>query len=144
MTRYHEKVFDYGAAALDRCLEGVTVPVIVHLCYGYPGGAALQHQYTYPELLDRLMETRIAGFTVEFARSTFDPAVLKPYRDRLFMFGCIDPGDTPVRIAGALNYLDPSRVLLSPDCGLMTISRELARAKLAVMVAAARDLRRVL
>ena len=27
MTRYHEKVFDYGAAALDRCLEGVTVPV---------------------------------------------------------------------------------------------------------------------
>ena len=55
MTRYHEKVFDYGAAALDRCLEGVTVPVIVHLCYGYPGGASLQHQYTYPELLDRLM-----------------------------------------------------------------------------------------
>ena len=44
-------------AALDRCLEGVTVPVIVHLCYGYPGGAGLQHQYTYPELLDRLMQT---------------------------------------------------------------------------------------
>ena len=95
MTRYHEKVFDYGAAALDRCLEGVTVPVIVHLCYGYPGGASLQHQYTYPELLDRLMETRIAGFTVEFARSTYDPAILKPYRERLFMFGCIDPGNTP-------------------------------------------------
>ena len=24
MTRYHEKVLDYGARALDRCLEGVT------------------------------------------------------------------------------------------------------------------------
>jgi 5-methyltetrahydropteroyltriglutamate--homocysteine methyltransferase len=150
MTRYHEKVFDYGAAALDRCLEGVTVPVIVHLCYGYPGGASLQHQYTYPELLDRLMETRIAGFTVEFARSTYDPAILKPYRERLFMFGCIDPGNTPApsvdevkrRIAGALDYLDPAKVMLSPDCGLMTISRDLARAKLEVMVAAARDLRK--
>jgi 5-methyltetrahydropteroyltriglutamate--homocysteine methyltransferase len=150
MTRYHEKVLDYGAAALDRCLEGITVPVIVHLCYGYPGGASLQHEYTYPELLDRLMDTRIAGFTVEFARSTYDPAILKPYRERLFMFGCIDPGNTPApsrddvkrRIAGALNYLDPAKVMLAPDCGLMTISRDLARAKLAVMVAAARDLRK--
>jgi 5-methyltetrahydropteroyltriglutamate--homocysteine methyltransferase len=149
MTRYHEKVFDYGAAALNRCLEGITVPVIVHLCYGYPGGAELQHQYTYPELLDRLMQTRIAGFTVEFGRSDYDPALLKPYRERLFMFGCIDPGNTPVptvdavkrRIAGALEYLDPARVLLAPDCGLMTISRSLAREKLKVMVAAANDLR---
>jgi len=101
-------------------------------------------------LLDRLMQTRIAGFTVEFARSTYDPAILKPYRERLFMFGCIDPGNTPVptvdavkrRIAGALHHLDPRRVLLAPDCGLMTISRDMARDKLAVMVAAANDLRK--
>jgi 5-methyltetrahydropteroyltriglutamate--homocysteine methyltransferase len=149
MTRYHEKVRAYGARALDRCLEGVRVPTIVHLCYGYPGGAALQHHYTYPELLDALMETRIAGFTVEFARSDYDPAVLKPYRDRLIMFGCVDPGNSPAptveavkRCVGrALAHLDPRRVLLVPDCGLMTISRALAREKLAVMVAAASDLR---
>jgi 5-methyltetrahydropteroyltriglutamate--homocysteine methyltransferase len=150
MTRYHEKVVDYGARALDRCLEGVTVPTVVHLCYGYPGGAELQHHYTYPELLDRLMDTRIAGFTVEFARSDYDPEILKPYRDRLFVFGCIDPGNTPApsvdavkrKIARALDHLDPSRVLLAPDCGLMTISRALAREKLNVMVEAARALRR--
>ena len=150
MTRYHEKVMAYGAAALDRCLQGVTVPAIVHLCYGYPGGAALQHNYTYPELLDRLMQTKIAGFTVEFARSDYDPAILKPYRDKLIMFGCIDPGNTPApaldavkrRIAAALDHLDPTRLILAPDCGLMTIGRALARAKLAVMVAAARDLRK--
>ncbi|MEA2903120.1 MAG: 5-methyltetrahydropteroyltriglutamate--homocysteine methyltransferase [Alphaproteobacteria bacterium] len=149
MTRYHEKVMDYGARALDRCLEGVTVPTIVHLCYGYPGGAALQHHYTYPELLDRLMQTKIAGFTVEFARSTYDPAILRPYRDRLILFGCIDPGNTPAptvdavkrRVAQALEHLDPTRVLLAPDCGLMTISRALARQKLTVMVAAAKALR---
>ena len=39
MTRYHEKVFAYGAKALDRCLEGINIPTVVHLCYGYPGGA---------------------------------------------------------------------------------------------------------
>jgi 5-methyltetrahydropteroyltriglutamate--homocysteine methyltransferase len=150
MTRYHEKVFDYGARALDRCLEGVTVPTLVHLCYGYPGGATQQHHYTYPELLDRLMQTKIAGFTVEFARSQYDPAILTPYRDRLIVFGCIDPGNTPApsldsvkRLVGrALDHLDMERVLLAPDCGLMTISRALAREKLRVMVAAANDLRK--
>ncbi len=125
------------------------MPTVVHLCYGYPGGAELQHQYTYPELLDRLMQTRIAGFTVEFARSDYDPAILKPYRDKLFVFGCVDPGNTPApsldsvkrKIARALEHLDPTRVLLAPDCGLMTISRTLARDKLKVMVEAARALR---
>jgi 5-methyltetrahydropteroyltriglutamate--homocysteine methyltransferase len=149
MTRYHEKVLDYGARALDRCLQGVTVPTVVHLCYGYPGGAELQHHYTYPEVLDRLMQTKISGFTVEFARSHYDPGILKPYRDRLFVFGCVDPGNTPVpaldsvkrKIARALEHLDPTRVLLAPDCGLMTIPRALARDKLKVMVQAARELR---
>ena len=149
MTRYHDKVFAYGARALDRCLEGVRVPIFVHLCFGYPGGAALQHQFAYPELLDALLQTRIGGVTVEFARSDFDPALLEVCRDRLVMFGCIDPGDTPApsvdavkqRVHQALRYLDPRCLLLAPDCGLMTISRELARAKLAVMVEAARQLR---
>lgn len=51
MTRYHEKAASYGARALDRCLEGVTIPTIVHLCYGYPLNQSLQHEYEYPELL---------------------------------------------------------------------------------------------
>ena len=55
MTRYHDKVFAYGARALDRCLEGVRVPTFVHLCFGYPGGLALQHQFAYPELLEALL-----------------------------------------------------------------------------------------
>ena len=77
MTRYHDKVAAYGAKALDRCLDGITVPTVVHLCYGYPGGGERQHQYKYEDLLPRLMQTRIGGFTVEFGRSAFDPQVLK-------------------------------------------------------------------
>jgi len=152
MTRYHDKVFAYGARALDRCLEGVRVPTFVHLCFGYPGGLALQHQFAYPALLDALMRTRIGGLTVEFGRSDFDPAVLAVCRDRLVMFGCIDPGNTPAptvnavkhRVRQALRHVDPQRLLLAPDCGLMTISRSLAREKLRVMVEAATQLRREL
>jgi 5-methyltetrahydropteroyltriglutamate--homocysteine methyltransferase len=149
MTRYHDKVAAYGAKALDRCLDGITVPTVVHLCYGYPGGAYRQHQYEYQDLLPHLMATRIGGFTVEFGRSSFDSKVLKMCGDRIVMFGCVDPGDSPAptadaierRVADALDHIDPRQVWLAPDCGLMTISRPLAQEKLRVMVEAARRLR---
>ena len=149
MTRYHDKVRAYGAKALDRCLEGIEVPAIVHLCYGYPGGGGLQHQYQYADLLPVLMETRIGGFTVEFGRSAFDPKVLQMCGDRIVMFGCVDPGDSPAptadaverRVAEALEWLDPRQIWLAPDCGLMTIGRALAHEKLSIMVEAAKRLR---
>ena len=152
MTRYHDKVRAYGAKALDRCLDGIHVPTIVHLCYGYPGGDTRQYEYEYNDLLPELMTTRIGGFTVEFGRSPFDPAVLKACGDRLVMFGCVDPGDTPApsvdairrRVEPVLAYIDPEKLLLAPDCGLITISRPLAHEKLRVMVEAARILRTAL
>lgn len=152
MTRYHEKVFEYGARALDRCLEGIRIPSIVHLCYGYPGGLGQQHEYEYPELLAELMKTKIGGFGVEFARSNYDPAVLGICNGRWVMFGCVDPSDTPVpplasvvtRVREALKYIDPNNLLLAPDCGLMTISRDLANAKARLLVEVAQALRRTL
>ena len=149
MTRYHEKVAEYGASALDRCLEGVTIPTLVHLCYGYPQTGDSQYEFEYPELLSLLLETRIGGFSVEFARSNFDPAILRPCKDRLVMFGCVDPGDSPPeplatvvdRIRGALSHIDPARTLIAPDCGLMTVSREFARSKTKLLVDAAQQVR---
>lgn len=149
MTRYHEKVAAYGARALDRCLEGIHIPTIVHLCYGYPGGGG-QHEYEYPELFQELMSTRIGGFAVEFARSNYDPSVLKACQDRLVMFGCVDPGDSPCpsvaavveRVRTVLDHVKPDNLLLAPDCGLMTISPQLAGAKARVLVEAAREIRR--
>ncbi len=149
MTRYHDKLRDYGGKALDRCLEGIEVPTLVHLCYGYPGTGVPQHEYEYSGVLPELMKTRISGFTVEFGRSSYDPAVLAACGDRIVVFGCIDPGDRPAptvdsvkrRIAGVLQYLSPHQVWLSPDCGLMTIDKALATRKLAVMIEAAKALR---
>jgi 5-methyltetrahydropteroyltriglutamate--homocysteine methyltransferase len=148
MTRYHEKVAAYGAEALERCLEGVTIPSIVHLCYGYPGGGQ-QHEYEYPALLAMLMETRIGGFSVEFARSGYDPAILAACRGRILMYGCVDPSGAPPepldlvveRVRAALTHVAPEQLWLAPDCGLMTISRELARAKTALLAAVARAVR---
>ena len=153
MTRYHEKTAEYGAQALERCLEGVTVPTIVHLCYGYPGVAGDQHGYTYPELLDLLMQTSIGGFSLELARSGYDPAeILTHCEGRLVMFGCVDPGDVPPepvsllveRVGQALAHVAPEQLLLAPDCGLMTIDRELARTKSQLLAQTARAVRETL
>src|SRR5262245_19678944 len=151
MTRYHDKLRDYGAKALDRCLDGITVPTLVHLCYGYPGGdQPPQHEYKYSGVLPELMKTRIGGFTVEFGRSDFDQEVLQACGDRIVMFGCIDPGDSPAPyvdsvkrwVAGVLTHRSPDQVWIAADCGARTISRELASQKLKVMIEAAGSLRK--
>jgi 5-methyltetrahydropteroyltriglutamate--homocysteine methyltransferase len=151
MTRYHEKTADYGLEALNRCLEGVTIPTLVHLCYGYPGGdrGGGQHEYAYPPLLEMLLQTRIGGFSLEFARSGYDPQILKGTGDRLVMYGCIDPGDSPLepvalvvdRVRAALRYVEPERLMIAPDCGLMTVSRDQARQKAELLGEAARRVR---
>jgi len=152
MTRWHEKVADHGAEALTRAVEGITVPTIVHLCYGYPGGTTSQHEYTYPELLDMLMGTPISGFSLEFARSNYPMEVLRHVKGRIVMLGCVDPGPSPVApvadvvdcAKSALAYVDPENLWLAPDCGLMTISRDLARAKATLIVDAASAVRETL
>ena len=68
------------------------------------------------------------------------------------MFGCVDPSDTPLpsvasvveRVRTALKYIEPNHLWLAPDCGLMTISRELANAKAKVVVDAAAEVRKSL
>jgi 5-methyltetrahydropteroyltriglutamate--homocysteine methyltransferase len=98
------------------------------------------------------MKTRIGGFGVEFARSGYDPAVLEIAKGRIIMFGCVDPSNTPVppveqvvqRVRTALKYVKPENLWLAPDCGLMTIGRELANAKARLLVEVAKQCRRTL
>ena len=152
MTRWHEKVVEYGAKALDRAIAGITVPTIVHLCYGYPGGLEAQHYYTYPELLDMLMETNISGFSLEFARSKYPADVLRHVEGRIVMLGCIDPGDQPLEakddvvglVKQALEYVAPENLWLAPDCGLMLVSPEQAQAKSKLLVDTANAVRATL
>ena len=45
------------------------------------------------------------------------------------------------RIGRALRYVAPEQLVINPDCGLRHLQLEAARAKLAVMVAAAAEVR---
>ena len=142
-----ERARQYGLAALNAALDGITGTTAVHICFGY---AAVIHER--PSGYSFLGELRGCGckqVSIETAQSNLDCSVLEQLDDKQIMVGCIDLSDmtveTPEQIAArirrALPYVAKERVILAPDCGMKYLPREVAVGKLQAMVEAARILR---
>lgn len=143
-----EKARQYGLAALNRALEGITGTTAVHICFGY---AAIIHErpsgYSF---LPELAQCSCRQVSVETAQSHLDCSALAALDGKRVMVGCIDLStpevesvDTIVeRIRRALPYVKAENVILAPDCGMKYLPREAAIGKLRAMVAAARVLRK--
>ena len=142
-----DKAREYGLAALNRALEGITGTTAVHICFGY---AAVVHQR--PSGYSFLPELRGCGcrqISIETAQSGLDCSVLAHFPDKQIMVGCIDlsvmhvesPDVIAARIRRALPYVAKERVILAPDCGMKYLPRDVALGKLRSMVQAAQILR---
>ncbi|MET0508759.1 MAG: uroporphyrinogen decarboxylase family protein [Burkholderiaceae bacterium] len=143
-----ERAREYGLAALNRALDGITGTTAVHICFGY---AAIIHErpsgYSF---LPELRGCSCRQVSVETAQSKLDCKVLAELDDKQLMVGCLDLSDPTVetpeivadRIRRALPHVAKERVILAPDCGMKYLPRDVARGKLESMVAAARLLRR--
>ena len=150
-SRYPEKVAAWGVEALDRCVDGLSSATAVHICYSYPmPGVPRPIVDSYPAILKELEKSQVQRLALEFEGSGLDPALLRACPSKIVMFGCVYNGteevETPEHIAARLlaaaEALSPEQVQAAPDCGLVTLSRPAARAKLAAMVegaALARD-----
>src|SRR5881396_1954977 len=142
-----EKARQYGLAALNRALEGITGTTAVHICFGY---AAIIHQrpsgYSF---LPELAGCPVRQVSIETAQANLDCSVLATLEGKQIMVGCLDLSDMTVetpetvvaRVERALAYVTPQNVILAPDCGMKYLPRGVAFAKLAAMVAAAALLR---
>ena len=142
-----EKARQYGLAALNRALDGITGTTAVHICFGY---AAIIHErpsgYSF---LPELRGCACKQVSIETAQSKLDCSVLAQLDDKQIMVGCIDLSDMTVetpevvaaRIRRALPYVAKERVILAPDCGMKYLPREVAVGKLRAMVDAAKLLR---
>ena len=131
---------DYGLAALNRALDGVTGTTAVHICFGY---AAIIHER--PEgysFLPEFHDCSCNQLSIETAQSGLDCKVLETLPDKTIILGVIDLEDmnveTPEQVAGrirrAFDYKDPSKIIVAPDCGMKYLPREIAAAKLSAMV----------
>jgi len=146
-SRYPEKVVDWGIEALDRCLEDISAQTAVHVCYSYPiPGLARPIKPSYPAILGELEKSKVDQLALEFEAPGLDPALLSHCPSKTVLFGCIDNGneevETPEHIADRLltaaRHHPPDKLQAAPDCGLVTLTGAVARAKLAAMVQGAR------
>jgi 5-methyltetrahydropteroyltriglutamate--homocysteine methyltransferase len=133
-----EKARRYAVKAINRALDGITVPTVVHLCFGYaavvPGDTKPQKYAFLPELADTIAQQ----ISIESAQPNIDFGVLKDLSEKKIMLGVLNLGDLDVetpetvaaRIRRGLEYVSPENLIPAPDCGMKYLPREIAFGKL--------------
>jgi 5-methyltetrahydropteroyltriglutamate--homocysteine methyltransferase len=91
----------YALKAIDRALEGLAVPTVVHLCFGY--AAVVKEKPTGYSFLPQLADTIAQQISVEAAQPRIDLGVLKDFSHKKILLGVLDLGDarveTPAEVA---------------------------------------------
>jgi 5-methyltetrahydropteroyltriglutamate--homocysteine methyltransferase len=140
----------YAVKAINRALDGITVPTVVHLCFGY---AAVVPGSTKPagySFLSELADTSATQISIEAAQPKLDLGVLRDLSGKTIMLGVLDLGDPNIesvdtvaeRIRNGLKYVPADRLVPAPDCGMKYMPRATAFGKLKAMADAAAKVRR--
>jgi 5-methyltetrahydropteroyltriglutamate--homocysteine methyltransferase len=136
-----------GRRAISRMVEGISIPVIAHVCYGY---AIIYKEKSasrdYPEVLELLAACPIAGISLEYEQPGHDPSILRHCGDKHIVLGLLDLGnpgvETPSHIAdrlfAALDVVPAERLHPSSDCGMWHLPRERAHAKIEALAQGSR------
>lgn len=156
---YFDEVRDWGVAALERAAEGLRCTTAVHICYGYGikaniewkqtlGGEWRQYEQTFP----RLAASRIDQVSLECAHSHVPIELIGLLEGKDVLVGAIDVATDRVETAeevaqvirSALRYVPAERLLPCTNCGMVPLSRDVARRKLRALGEGAALVRREL
>ena len=140
----------YAVKAINRALQGITVPTVVHLCFGY---AAVVPGSTKPagySFLAELADTSAEQISIEAAQPKLDLGVLKDLSSKKIMLGVLDLGNPEIetaavvadRIRNSLKHVAADRLVVAPDCGMKYMPRATAFGKLKAMCDAAAAVRK--
>jgi 5-methyltetrahydropteroyltriglutamate--homocysteine methyltransferase len=139
--------------AVNVVTAGVPVEWALHVCYGNRYARPLWEGH-YDFLFPAVLDARVDQLVLEFARKGYEdlPVIDKFGWDRAIGLGVIDvksdrvetPELVAERIRRALELVPAERLVINPDCGLRNLTGDVARAKLAAMVAGAGQVRRSL
>jgi 5-methyltetrahydropteroyltriglutamate--homocysteine methyltransferase len=150
MEAHPEKARQFGLAAVQRALQGVTGATALHICFGYaalvPGRPAA---YSF---LQELESSSVGQISIETAQSSLDCSVLTKISRKTIILGVLDLSTREVesadvvaeRIRRALPFVSRDRLIIAPDCGLKYLPAEVAFAKMQAMVAGAAKVRQEL
>ena len=98
--------------AIDRALLGLSVPTIVHVCFGY-AAVVHGHKPSGYSFLPQLADSTAAQISIEAAQPKLDLGILADLAGKTIVLGVIDLGDQAVespeqvaqRIRNALKYV---------------------------------------
>ncbi len=149
---YMNDVKAWGMRALDRAAAGVGCKTAVHICYGYGIEANIKWKETlgsewrqYEETFPVIAASTIDQISLEAANSRVPVELLGLLRGKDVMVGVIDvateaietPEEIVATIQRALDYVPLENLIPSTNCGLVPLSRDVARAKLRALGAGA-------
>jgi 5-methyltetrahydropteroyltriglutamate--homocysteine methyltransferase len=142
-----EAARDYGLAALNRALQGLSGTSAVHICFGY--AAIIHDRPSGYSFLPELAGCACDQISIETAQSQLDLGVLADLSGKTIILGVIDLSDSTVetpetvadRVRRALPFADAERIVIATDCGMKYLPRESADDKMRAMSAAATRLR---
>ena len=142
-----EKARQFGLRALNRALEGIAGTTCVHICFGY---AAIIHErpsgYSF---LPELAGCSCQQISIETAQSNLDCSALTALKGKQILLGVVDLSDMTVetpqkvadRIRRALPFVAAEDIIVSTDCGMKYLPREVADGKMRAMVDGAKIVR---
>jgi 5-methyltetrahydropteroyltriglutamate--homocysteine methyltransferase len=134
----------YGIKAINRALVGVRGTTALHLCFGYAALVRDKPSSGY-SFLAELEESAASQISIEAAQPKLDLGVLRALKSKTVHVGVLDLNDRNVetphqvatRIRAALDVVPPERLIVTPDCGMKYLPRDVAFGKLAALVAGA-------
>jgi 5-methyltetrahydropteroyltriglutamate--homocysteine methyltransferase len=140
----------YAIKAINRALEGIMVPTVVHLCFGY--AFLVKNKASSYFFLEELADSTAQQISIESAQPNIDLGVLKNLSNKKIMLGVINLGDPIVerpeqvaeRIRAGLKYVSPERLVPAPDCGMKYLTRAVAFGKLKALADGAAIVRKEL
>jgi 5-methyltetrahydropteroyltriglutamate--homocysteine methyltransferase len=134
----------YGVKAIDRALAGVKGTTALHLCFGYAALVRDKPASGY-SFLAELEDCAANQISIEAAQPKLDLAVLRALKSKTVLVGVLDLNDRNVesahqvatRIRAALDVVPAERLIVTPDCGMKYLPREVAFGKLRALTAGA-------
>jgi 5-methyltetrahydropteroyltriglutamate--homocysteine methyltransferase len=145
-----DKAERYGVRAINRALEGIDGPTVIHLCFGY--AHVVRNKPSGYAFLPQLADTVAQQISIEAAQPKLDLGVLADLSRKQIMLGVLDLGSAEVetaeqvadRIRAGLRHVAAERLIPAPDCGMKYMPRERAFGKLRALVDGAAIVRREL
>ena len=156
---YFDEVRDWGVRTLERAAQGLGCKTAVHICYGYGIKANIDWKKTlgsewrqYEQTFPLLARSAIDQVSLECANSHVPLELVALLAGKDVLVGAIDVAtdrvETPEEVAStiraALRFVPAERLYPCTNCGMVPLSREVARGKLGALAYGADLVRREL